>query len=174
MWAIYGYHGVAIQSTVGDLTSALAESKRAFSFGRLTYTDTLGTGVGNSADAADDCLTLRPYFLKRSEYASEQEVRFVTTAAEQEELGGIVLGGMNPKEWIKSVRLAPGLSRVEVKCLVERIQEILPEIDCAASDLLNHPDRSHYLDSLMERMQRSRNREWDQGYDEIPPVLKQV
>ena len=100
MWSVYGNQGVAIKSTIGRIGAVFEKTGRDFIYGRMTYVD-YQTGVStefNPEQKSDYRLLLRPFFLKRKEYESEQEVRFVTSGADISDRGGILLKELNPQE----------------------------------------------------------------------------
>ncbi len=115
MWSVYGNQGVAIKSTVGKICSVLEKTGREFIYGRMTYVD-YRSGVStdfNPEQKSDYRLLLRPFFLKRREYESEDEVRFVTAGVDREERSGILLKELSPQQWISEIRLWPGLTHDE-------------------------------------------------------------
>ena len=98
MWSAYGNQGVAIKSTVGKICEVLDKTRREFVYGRMTYVD-YRSGVStefNPESKSDYRLLLRPFFLKRREYESENEVRFVTSGADRDDRGGILLKELSP------------------------------------------------------------------------------
>ena len=78
---------------------------------------------------------LRPQFLKRGEYESEKEVRFVTCTAENEN-GGLSLQAIKPETWIKQIRLWPAMTSREEDSIKSLIANRLPNVPCQKSDLL--------------------------------------
>jgi hypothetical protein len=143
MWKVYGNQGVAVQSTVGRLRKVLETTGRDFLFGAITYVDYKGgmsaeLDLGNSANKE---LLLRPFLLKRKEYQSESEVRFVTADSEPPAHDGIILTKVNPEAWISKIRLWPTLTRMEEKTLQRAIEPFLPNSDCSRSDLFSSFDR---------------------------------
>jgi hypothetical protein len=98
MWNTYGKKGVAVQSTVGRIKGALETTGRKFIYGRMTYID-YGSDLGtesNSDQQQDDHRVLRPFFLKRKEYESEDELRFVIAGPRRDLRGGILLKNLKP------------------------------------------------------------------------------
>ena len=125
MWNVYGSHGVAIASTIGKVRNALSQAENNFAFGRLRYV-TVENGKTtdlNFKDSEDAQLILEPHFLKRNEYASENEVRFLTTSNEHEHNPGIFIPGIKPAEWIQEIRLWPKLDSSEASSLKEAIKK---------------------------------------------------
>jgi hypothetical protein len=174
MWQVYGKQGVAIQSTVGRVTEALSKTNFPFVFGSMTYVD-YRAGVStrfNPENSSDFALLLRPQFLKRIEYQSEHEVRFVAAAPEYERKG-ILLKKINPADWITAIRLWPELTSAEEASLIDTIHKILPGVDCEKSDLYS---RSHDSRNMFERLElmveESQEEDWKQQSDSIPPEIK--
>jgi len=92
MWSVYGNQGVAVKTTAGKVAKVVEAKGYKFIYGPMTYVDhRTGTSAEfNPEQKSDFPLLLRPFFLKREEYKSEQEVRFIIAAAERER-GGILL-----------------------------------------------------------------------------------
>ena len=177
MWSVYGNQGVAIQTTVGRLMKLLGDTGLKFIFGRLTYVDyQAGRSVEFNPEREEDYrLLLRPFFLKRREYESEKEVRFVTAASERNERGGILLRNLDAKDWISAVRLWPRLTVEEERCLCCAIEKFLPGVDCARSNLFSGADgiEGDY-EKLISDLEQTADSQWHSREDGIPPKLKEV
>lgn len=176
MWSIYGNQGVAVKSTVGRICTALEKTVREFIYGRLTYVD-YQSGVStefNPEQKSDYHLLLRPFFLKRREYESENEVRFVTTGADREDRSGILFKGLAPQEWISEIRLWPGLTLDEEDCIKNAIQHFIPNVYCQRSDLFSGPGgQSQFLEMISADVDRSLDLGWEEGTDGVPKSLKE-
>jgi hypothetical protein len=175
MWSIYGHQGVAIQSTIGRLTDALGKTGREFIYGQMTYVDYRnGVGVGFVPERESDFhLLLRPFFLKRSEYESEKEVRFVTVGAERAGRDGVLVRDVDPKDWISAIRLWPGITTEEEKSLCKIVQQFLPHADCQKSDLFSGSDGpSQFVEMCAVELEKSRDSKWLDGQDGIPSRVK--
>jgi len=99
MWSVSGNQGVAIKTTIGKLRALFENTGRDFICGRMTYVD-YQSGKSTEFDPtskSDYRLLLRPFFLKRKEYESEAEVRFVTAGSDRDERGGILLKNLNQR-----------------------------------------------------------------------------
>ena len=173
MWSNYGRRGVAIKSTVGKLSKLCEETNRDFIFGKITYVD-YQHGPSVEFDPLRDAnLLLRPFLLKRLEYKSEQEVRFVTAANRREEGGGIILRNLNPQDWISAIRLWPELTTDQADCLRTTVQRFIPKADCQKSDLFSGPnDSSDLLQMMKSNLESAADSEWTTGQDGIPMPLK--
>ena len=173
MWNTYGKDGVAIATMVGDLVSILKTSNYDFSFGRMCYFKRYGN-FARCRSTEKQLFVLRPQFLKREEYASENEVRFVTCTAENEN-GGLVLS-LRPEAWIKRIRLWPKLSSQEEESLVRALTHKFPKVDCEKSDLLQTSGRgmSRAFEDLQAFSQISCESRWRSCDDGVPPILKNL
>lgn len=177
MWNIYGKQGVAVKSNVGRIAAMLEGTGRDFIFGKMTYVD-YATGVStefNPEDPADYQLLLRPFFLKRMEYESEKEVRFVTADSNGANLGGILLENLNPQDWISAISLWPKLTCGEERSVRKTIQHFMPQVECSKSELLTGPDEPvDFNDTLDEDRGGLKETTWKEVKDGIPVALKEV
>jgi len=179
MWNIYGKHGVAISSTTKKLSGVLSKSKWDFEVGRMRYIRLIA-GEAHDYDfipekAEDASFLLKPHFLKRKEYESEKEVRFVTAAPERGPNSGISLDEILPSEWIQEIRLWPGLKPAEEKSLKEVVDHFAPGIPCARSDLFGADPWSDGIGSHFgAEMDKVDWNSWKDGSDSIPAELKQL
>jgi hypothetical protein len=175
MWSVYGNQGVAIKSTIGKITSVLEQTGREFIYGRMTYVD-YRSGVStefNPEQKSDYRLLLRPFFLKRREYESESEVRFVTSGADREERGGILLKEMPPRNWISEIRLWPGLTHDEEESIRNAVRHFISDADCQKSDLFSGPDGpSEFIEMMSADFEQSADSSWTAGKDGIPQSLR--
>ena len=133
MWNLYGKDGVAVTTTVGRLRTALGKQAHKFEFSRMGYISVGRGGIRRSPYPAEVDWLLRPHYLKRSEYGSEQEIRFVTT---QPKPGAGILLNLQPSEWIDGIVLYPGYEETEVIALQSAVGKSLPGITCKQSGLL--------------------------------------
>ncbi len=175
MWSVYGNQGVAIKSTVGKICSVLEKTGREFIYGRMTYVD-YRSGVStdfNPEQKSDYRLLLRPFFLKRREYESEDEVRFVTAGVDREERSGILLKELSPQQWISEIRLWPGLTHDEEESIKKAVHHFVSDADCQKSDLFSGPDGpSELIEMLAADLEQSADSSWTEGKDGIPQSLK--
>lgn len=175
MWSVYGNQGVAIKSTVGKINAVLENTGREFIYGRLTYVD-YRSGVStefNPEKRSDYHLLLRPFFLKRREYESENEVRFVTSGADRDNRGGILLKSLLPQDWISEIRLWPGLTRDEEQSIKKAVGHFIPNVDCQKSDLFSGPDSpSAFIEMNSAHFDWLSDSSWTEGKDGIPKSLK--
>jgi len=153
MWNLYGKAGAMIMTSVGQLRNALGASQRDFEYSRMRYIPIGRFGsvldhdaLHPEADSFYSELMLRPHFLKRAEYRSEQEVRFVTSNSKP--VAGVELH-IPPAKWIGRILLYPGLERTEVAA-IKSIAET-KEIQCVQSELLGKaiPDPNSTLADLL-------------------------
>jgi hypothetical protein len=175
MWRVYGNQGVAVKTTVGKVAKVLEAQSRKFICGPMTYVDHRnGRSVEfNPEQESDFPLLLRPFLLKREEYKSEQEIRFIIAAAERER-GGILLSDVNPKDWISAIRLWPKLETAEAQSLCETIKKLLPQVDCSRSDLFSDsPGTSRLSEDLNAGFEQQCDSAWQGGQDGIPSLLKE-
>lgn len=173
MWSIYAKQGVAIRSSTAKLKALLEQTGRDFRYRRMRYFDRCNGSlrIFDPEDEFDSDLLLRPFFLKRSEYIAEEEVRFVTCGPVQENLDGLILENCDPQVWIDEVRLWPGLSSSEAKPLIRFVKERLPEVPCDRSDLMQV--ETDFL-RIMESVHQREAQQWVNQGDGIPPELKYV
>lgn len=175
MWSVYGNQGVAIKTTVGKVVTVLEATGRKFIYGPMTYVDHRNgrSAEFNPEQESDFTLLLRPFFLKRKEYVSEQEVRFITAAAERER-GGILLKDVNPKDWISAIRLWPKLMTAEAQSLCATIEKLLPQVNCSRSDLFSDPPgTSSLIEDFKADLEQQGDSAWQGGQDGIPSLLKE-
>lgn len=174
MWNIYGKDGAAVITTVSRLRDVLGRTSHDFEFGRMRYVHADETGIvvntypGSIRD--DPEAILRPHFLKRAEYQSEQEVRFVTADCERGS-GGISID-LPPQEWIEKIWLWPGLSSSETTALQEIISTRLFRVPCNRSGMLKSaPD-----EEMAARIAEFVETPWRAGDDAdgIPSELKRL
>jgi hypothetical protein len=174
MWSVYGNQGVAIKTDIGKINTVLEKAGRDFIYGKMTYIDFNDRfDFDPSANDLHVRLLLRPFFLKRKEYESENEVRFVTAAAEREERGGILLKNLPPRDWISAIRLWPGLTNDEEKSLCKTIRKMMPDVDCQRSNLFVGPT-GDLADTFQDMFEKSADESWKLDEDGIPGPLKQV
>lgn len=175
MWSTYGNQGVAVQTTVGKLRALFQKSDRDFIVSPMIYVDSqMGRGRHfNPEESSDQPLLLRPYFLKRHEYESEKEVRFVTVGPEREYRGGILLRNQDCAHWISAIRLWPGLTDEEADSIAKIVRQFLPECDCALSDLFSRPDApSGALRRMVLQWEDGRDSAWSSNHDDIHSEFK--
>ena len=173
MWRLYGNQGVAIKSTVGRITALFDKTGRDFIFGKMTYVDYLSGAGPDFMLERDYKLLLRPFFLKRMEYNSENEVRFVTAGPALPEGDGILLEGLKAEDWISAIRLWPGLTEDEDQSLSKAIKQFLPQVDCIKSDLFSRPAIPQgFLGDFRAELRQSVDLNWTSGGDEIPRAIK--
>jgi hypothetical protein len=177
MWNSYGNQGVAVQTTIGRLRRLFSDVKRDFLFGPMVYVDSR-TGRGkyfNPENPQDAPLLIRPYFLKRSEYESETEVRFVTSGSPQNEREGILFRDLKPDVWISCVRLWPGLTDDEAGSIGNVVQHFAPNCECTRSDLFDGPEsHSGLLRSFMAEWEGGIGNDWLSNRDGIHAELKRL
>ena len=174
---LFRSQGVAIASSVKKLRGVLEKTERDFQFGRMFYVDVVeGKTFGEDPDAMyDNGLLLKPHFLKRSEYKTEDEVRFVTTGREKSKQGGIILNGIVAQDWIQEIRLWPKLSPQEECSLKKIIEQYLPSVSCQRSDLMGA--KNGVFDEggpFKEGLETCEDERWRDGKDDIPPAAKEL
>jgi hypothetical protein len=174
MWSVYANQGVAIRTNTAKLRGLLEAQGPDFMYRRMRYVD-VPHGVGrdfNPEDPVDFALLLRPYFIKRSEYESEREVRFVMTGRQQEHLGGRILQGCDPRAWISEVRLWPGLRRAETEVLKDLVKQKAPDLPCDRSELMQA--ETDGFAEWNEGVSPPEIKPWLAEADDVPPELKEL
>jgi len=180
MWKIYGRQGAAVETTVGKLRAMLGKAGRDFVFGRMRYVRLVGGSAVDlhpEAYQEDVALLLHPYFLKREEYQSEDEVRFVTCGPPKNRPGGLVLFAPTPQDWIQRIRLWPGLSASEEAALKAVVEKFIPDAEdgfCQCSELFGMTPYSGEKSSLSAAFAEMGDTRWKEGADEVPPALKEL
>lgn len=180
MWNNYGKQGVAVATTVGKLKAIAEATNREFAFGQMRYIRILGGVVREfyPDDPQDAPFLLKPHFLKRDEYKSENEVCFVTTGpdAGYPHPTGIVLKNVNPADWITEIRLWPRLKPLEEDSLREAVAKFAPDVPCACSNLFGAtPSREKPFSNRMAKdIEEVFLARWQDGSDGIPPELKKL
>jgi hypothetical protein len=140
MWNLYGAEGAVVITTLGKLRAMLQKTGRQFEYSRMNYVHAQDGMVANidelypGGSPENIEYVLRPFFVKRAEYDSEKEVRFITVAADSI-TGGITLN-LEPKDWIEEIRLSPVLAADEEKSLQTTIHKFYEGVPCARSGLL--------------------------------------
>jgi len=175
MWSVYGNQGVAIATTIGNVRQVFMKAGRNISFGQMAYVEvTQGQVIGlNPGEAEHQQFILQPHFMKRREYASEREVRFVAYGPENQKRGGMVLTAIDPNDWIKQIVLWPKLSCSEEASLTSAIKAVAPNIQCFKSDLLtNHDDSVNGENGVAAAMAETDEKSWASDDDGIPSFLK--
>ena len=179
MWNIYGKHGVAIASTTKKLSGLLSKSKWDFEVGQMRYIRLIGGEAQdydfNPEKAKDAAFLLKPHFLKRKEYESENEVRFVTAAPERGPKSGIFLDEISPSEWIQEIRFWPGLKPVEEKSLKQIVEHFASGIPCTRSDLFGaNVSSNEFVSHFEAKLHEIDWNSWKDGSDNVPAELKQL
>ena len=177
---IYGKQGVAITSTVEKICKILTPTEWDFEFARLRYIRfVLGEMQDfdfNPEDPDDSRFLLKPHFLKKKEYETETEVRFVTAAPDRGIGAGLSLDGMSPSEWIDDIRLWPGLKPTEEEAVKRVVHHFAPSVSCACSDLFGadrfSPDS--FTAKYFQELNALTWKQWKNGEDGIPSELKQL
>jgi hypothetical protein len=175
MWSVYGNQGVAIKSTIGKLSALFETTGREFIYGRMTYVDYQKNGISTDFDPpADFNLLLRPFFVKRKEFESEKEVRFVTAENGYDERGGVLLKDLKPQDWISAIRLWPELNSEEANSILKIVKHFVLEVDCQKSDLLSDPDAGlpEFNDAFGPVGDSAAQSNWTKKQDGIPASLK--
>ena len=175
MWSVYRNQGAAVATTVGQLCQTFLKKERDFVFGRMRYIHVDQGAIRDldpedPEDPHDPPFVLQPHFLKRREYESEKEVRFVTTGPENRHGGGICVGGIDPNAWIQKIRLWPMMSSSEETACKKAIDLVAPGIHCQRSELMISDERFAAELRCMELAEQ----QWKDGTDGIPAALKQV
>jgi hypothetical protein len=177
MWSVYGNQGVALETTVGKLRHILGKTDKDFIFRQMFYVNVMGGQTFDLIPEVPDHgkLLLHPYFLKRAEYRSEKEVRFATCGPENHKLGGILLQGIKPKDWIQQIRFWPKLTSLEEECLKSAVEKFVPDIPCSKSDLMSNNSGRFSEDSgFMAEFTKLEESSWKDNSDGIPAVLKKI
>ena len=143
MWNTYGLQGAAVVSKVGMIKSMLERKGFRGAYRSMRYYRMSPSGQiwsFNPELSPDKALLLRPYFLKRHEYRSEEEVRFVITDTRMRGRDFIVSDDVPPSHWIERVVLGPGLSSQQKDGLRRAVGAFDADIRCDASALLHGSD----------------------------------
>ena len=178
MWNTYGKNGVAVRTTVGQLSAALAKSAHMnFLFGKMTYVKVEAGKIAVDSPAQDpnlNDLLPQPHFLKREEYEHEHEVRYVTCGPESPVTKGIFIG-VQPGEWIEEIRLWPGMTMSETAAVKNLVRRSMPDVKCEKSDLFNQQEQlCAPINTQIRSSDRRSDRQWREEYDGIPLALKQL
>jgi hypothetical protein len=156
MWQFYGQGGVAIKTSVGRLSKALAGTGKPWLVSGLKYLDRnqdTPPAVGSRQENMGD-YERRPFLVKRIEYQHECEVRLVTV--DPSGRPGILLDGLGPGEWIEQIVFWPGFPESETEVLVAAVSKLAP-------GLPEKPERSR----LFERNPRTvLPSEWKQDLED--------
>jgi len=141
MWSLYAHQGVAIRTTIEKLIGVIEKTDRAFIYGKMTYVDSRNPFDPRFNPERNSDLLVRPFFLKRMEYQHENEIRFVT-ASTRDDSEGVVLRGIDPKEWISAIRLWPTATDEEEESIRKTVGYYLQECDCSRSALCSNSQSS--------------------------------
>jgi len=111
--------------------------------------------------------------MKRKEYASEREVRFVAYGPENRRAGGILLNEIDPNDWIQQIKFWPKLTCSEEASLTIAVEKAAPNIQCFKSDLLtSHENRPYDENGVEAAMAETDKKSWADNSDLIPSFLK--
>lgn len=177
MWNTYGHNGAAIRTTVGKLRKVLGATGRKFLFGRMRYVHYENSSVRDldwESKTEDAEFLLRPHFVKRDEYRTEEEVRFVT-AGPDPGIPGIILEELSV-DWIEQIRLWPGLKATERTALQRAVESLAPAISCSCSDLLGADpgEDREFVPPVVRNFDQFFLDEWEKGDDGVPQELKML
>lgn len=177
MWNHYGRDGAAVMTTFGQLKKALEPLKYTFTAAKMNYIHhALKAHERFDDPTLKSYLLLRPFFLKRQEYESEREIRFVASARPRwsaSDGGGIALRDFHPKGWIAAVRLWPDLKKDEEEAIQARVWDVVPDISCRKSDLFDAATRT-IKDEMLAELDENCEEGWASVGDDIPCALKQI
>lgn len=175
MWSVYGKQGVAIGTTVGRISHTFAKGDLDGAFGQMLYVEvTQGQVLDlDPGEPEDQEFMLQPHFMKRKEYASEKEVRFVAYGPENPKTGGMVLKTIEPNDWIQEIVFCPTFTCSESESLSKAVKRVAPNIRCRKSDLLTSHDDNGYDENGPEAaMAETDRKSWADNTDGIPSFLK--
>jgi hypothetical protein len=111
--------------------------------------------------------------MKRKEYESEKEVRFVAYGPENQRRGGMVLEEIDPNDWIQQIKFWPKLTCSGEASLKSAVKKFAPNIQCFKSDLLTgHVDSSYDENGVEAAFAVTDERSWKDNSDGIPSFLK--
>jgi hypothetical protein len=175
MWSVYGNKGAAIATTVGRLRQTFVKAHQNATFGRMFYVEVFQGQVLNLNPGEPDHqqFILQPHFMKRKEYESEKEVRFVAYGPENQRRGGMVLEEIDPNDWIQQIKFWPKLTCSGEASLKSAVKKFAPNIQCFKSDLLTgHVDSSYAENGVEAAFAVTDERSWKDNSDGIPSFLK--
>jgi len=116
---------------------------------------------------------LQPHFMKRKEYESEREVRFVAYGPENLNRGGITLKQIDPNDWIQRIKFWPELTCSEESSLKTAVKNFAPSIQCFKSDLLTSVvDSGDDEVGVEAAFAVTDETSWEGNSDGIPSFLK--
>jgi hypothetical protein len=121
MWSVYGHKGVAVRTSLSELTSALP-SNRSFQVARMRYVDRRPCSE-NPFDPKikDRALITRPHLLKAIEYKHENEIRIVAKCPAQ--CGGIIVDDIKWQSLINEVIISPLLPAQEAEAVKAALEQ---------------------------------------------------
>jgi hypothetical protein len=121
MWSVYGHKGVAVRTSLNELTSALP-SNRSFQIARMRYVDRrLCSENAFDAEGKDRALITRPHLLKAIEYKHENEIRIVAECPAQ--CGGIIVDDIKWQSLINEVIISPLLPAQEAEAVKAALEK---------------------------------------------------
>jgi hypothetical protein len=139
MWKLYANSGVAIQTTLVRIASALPNAV-AFEAARILYGNRESGEIGSfnpEADGIRDILT-RAYLFKNNDYDFEKEVRLVIDA--EIPGAGRVLNNVLANKLIQRIVFSPWIELDEFEAMQMRIQSLCPDAEITRSPLIKDPD----------------------------------
>jgi hypothetical protein len=139
MWKLYADSGVAIQTTLKRIVSALP-TDICFEAARIQYgnresghTDSFNPEAPGIRD-----ILARAYLFKNNDYEFEKEVRLVTDAEVPE--SGRLINNVSANELIEQMVLSPWMELEEFEALQQRLQPLCPNAQVTRSPLIKDLD----------------------------------
>jgi hypothetical protein len=129
-WKIYAHGGIAIESKPAMIREALnGIIGGGTSMGKVLYFR--ADQPNNDDRLITPPLKTRPFYVKSIAYEHEHEVRFVAEInpdnCSSDELGGIILDGIDPEKLISRVVISPHIYSSEASSDQKAYQETTPE-----------------------------------------------
>ncbi len=176
-WSSYGNAGAAIGTTIGQLATVLDGTCHCFKYGDMDYRRYGPEGYDDEALGPPEEAATTLCFRKRLEYESENEIRFVTTAARRDRKQNGIILELLAHQWISQIRISPRLNWDQVQSIQEIVGKILPdECDdfCTRSRLAPADPYGGLLAKVGSYAGGQADNAWRNGQDEIPEWLKRL
>jgi len=154
MWKLYANSGVAMQSTLARITSALPNTVH-FEAARIQYGNREAGEIDsfNPEAAGIRDILIRAYLFKNNDYEFEKEVRLIIDA--EIPRCGRVLNDVSPNKMIQRIVFSPWIELDEFEALQKRVQPICPDAEITRSPLIKNPDHEKTMRAMNRLMSGS-------------------
>jgi hypothetical protein len=147
MWKLYANSGVAMQTTLARIASALPNTVH-FEAARIQYGNREAGEIDsfNPEAAGIRDIVTRAYLFKNHDYEFEKEVRLITDA--EIPGSGRLLNDVSANKMIQRIVFSPWIELDEFEALKKRVQPMCPDAEITRSPLINDPDQEKTIRAM--------------------------